>query len=168
MQDGGPSPAEHGGAKEGAGTGGRLQTSPTRGSPRLTASEQRPRAAPAGVAAWGRRNRVGRREGWGRAVNRLRKGWGAASSAGPDLGRGSEPGSSVARSGQAWFAGLGWSRSPSTCLCLPWLYCRLCPRRRKGGLGGRPYVGAPCLSLCGSFLPVRWGRRGSALVLVGK
>lgn len=81
MQDGGPSPAEHGRAEESAGMGARLlDLSDVAGSPGFTSSEQMPRVAVGRGSGLGR---VGRGaaggEGWGRGANGLRKERGAAS-----------------------------------------------------------------------------------------
>lgn len=80
MQDGGPSPAEHGRAEESAGMGDRLlDLSDVAGSPGFTSSEQMPRVAVGRGSGLGR---VGRGaaggEGWGRGANGLRKERGAA------------------------------------------------------------------------------------------
>lgn len=78
MQDGGPSPAEHGRAEESAGRGVRLLNLPAVvGSPGPTPSKQMLRAS----VGWGSGlGRVGRGtnggEGWGRSANGLRKGRG--------------------------------------------------------------------------------------------
>lgn len=79
MQDGGPSPAEHGGAEESAGMGARLLAlADVAGSSGPTSSEQTARAAVGRGGGWGR---VGRGaaggEGWGRGANGWTKGPGA-------------------------------------------------------------------------------------------
>lgn len=71
MQDGGPSPAEHGRAEESAGMGARLlDLSNVAGSPAPLLSEQMPQAA---IGLGSGLGRVGRgaadREGWGRGAN---------------------------------------------------------------------------------------------------
>lgn len=80
MQDGGPSPAEHGRAEESAGMGAwLLDLSDVAGSPGFTSSEQMPWVAIGPSSGLGR---VGRGaaggEGWGRGANGLRKERGAA------------------------------------------------------------------------------------------
>lgn len=79
MQDGGPSPAEHGRAEESAGMGARLlDLSDVAASRGPTSSEQMPRAAIGRGSGLGR---VGRgaagREGWGRGANGFWRGRGA-------------------------------------------------------------------------------------------
>lgn len=80
MQDGGPSPAEHGRAEESAGIGVRLLDLPDVAvSLGPTSSEQMPRAAVGWGSGLGRTGRVAAgSEGWGRGANGLRKGRGAA------------------------------------------------------------------------------------------
>ena len=136
MQDGGPSPAEHGRAEESAGMGAPLLDLPDAAcGPGPTSNEQLPRAAVGQGSVLGRVGRgAASGEGWGRGVNGLRKGRGAAGWA--RLARSQDPrvrGSEPRVAGlqlSCGLAGSGWARSPPTCLPLPLLFFKaLCPSR---------------------------------------
>ena len=80
MQDGGPSPAEHGRAEESAGRESQLLDLPgVAGSPGPTSSKQMPRAAVGQGSGLGQAGRgAAGGKGWGRGANGLKKGRGAA------------------------------------------------------------------------------------------
>lgn len=79
MQDGGPSPAEHGSAEESAGMGvPLLDLQDVACGPEPTCSKEMPRAAVVQGSGLGRAGRgAASGEGWGRGANGLRKGRGA-------------------------------------------------------------------------------------------